>query len=414
MSTLIRLSIILIFNCIALQAFADESCKAGTTTKSFYECALQNDPAFRSSVLTKNSAKAARDAITKWPNPKLEAKSVSGENAGEKVGGTEVSLSLSISDLLIKRAALSRSGRSEEKLILVEGEESEFKSKTQLIKDLYRYRQIRDELELVNEAIGAFKKIEQQFKSRSARGPEQEITLSLVELAQGDYQLQKNHLAVEINEILVKYKSIFGANFAFKNEWLPQLRQTWPVINPSLISKLTFELRRVEAEKEKHEAEQSLASAEAWPNIEAGPVVERNTEGPTQFTSTGFNVSIDVPIFNWNGGARALSRANYERAKMNYEYALRRADLDRELLIQKYTSAVESLKESTSDASLKKKHAQIDRLFRQGLTSGTTVIEAHRQISEFTESQHEHELVALDSLMYIYQLSGSDPSEVLK
>lgn len=414
MPAVIQLCIVLVFNFISLRVSAAADCNKGSTTKSFYECVLQSDPSYQSSVLTKRSAKASRDAITKWPNPKLEAKSIAGENAGENVGSTELGISFSISDLLVKRPALSRAGRSEEKLMMVEGEESEFKSKAQLIKDLYRYRQIRDELELVNEAITAFKKIEQQFRSRSARGPEQEITLSLVELAQGDYQLQKNHLSVEINEILVKYKGILGSHFNFKDELLPQLRQTWPTINQSLISKYTFELRRHEAEKEKHEAEQSLANAEAWPNIEAGPVVERNTEGPTQYNSTGFSISVDIPVFNWNGGARALSRANLDKAKLNYEYALRKADLERDLLIQKFTSAVESLKESTSSESLNRKHAQIDRLFRQGLTSGTTVIEAHRQISEFTESQHEHELVALESLMYIYQLSGLDPSEVLK
>lgn len=414
MFAVIRLGFVLIFNCISLSAYASVDCGKLSTTKSFYECALQSDPSFQASLLTKKSASASRDAISKWPNPKLEAKSISGENAGESIGSTELSLSLSISDLLVKRPALSRSGRSEEKLLTVEGEENEFKSKTQLIRDLFRYRQAQDELELVNEAISAFKKIEKQFRSRSARGPEQEITLSLVELAQGDYHLRKNHLSVELNEILVKFKGIFGSNFSFKNEWLPQLRQTWPAINQSLISKYTFELRKYEAEKEKHEAERDLASAEAWPNIEAGPVVERSTEGPTQFTSTGFSVSVDVPIFNWNGGARALSKANYEKAKLNYEYALRKADLERELLIHKFTSAVDSLKESTNSDSLHRKHAHIDRLFSQGLTSGATVIEAHRQIGEFTESQHEHELVALDSLMYIYQLSQIDPSEVLK
>jgi outer membrane protein TolC len=397
-----------------MRAFANVDCNKASTTKSFYDCVLQIDPSYQSSVLTKRSAKASRDAITKWPNPKLEAKSISGENAGENVGGTEIGISLSVSDLLIKRPALARSGKAEEKAVMVDGEESEFKAKTQIIRDLYRYRQVSDELGLVDEALATFKKIEKQFKSRSARGPEQEITLNLVELAQGDYQLRKNHLTVELSEIKVKYKGVFGPNFLFKNEWLPKLKQNWPTINDSIISKNTFELRRLEADKEKHEAQKNIASVEAWPNIEAGPVFERATEGPTQYNSVGFAVSVDLPIFNWNGGARAVSRANYERAKLNYEYGLRRVESDHELLIQKYTTAVESLKLSASNESLNKKHNKIDQFFRQGLTSGSTVIEAHRQINEFIESQHEHELVALDSLMYIYQLSGLDPSEVLK
>lgn len=414
MFSLIHLFVLLTLSCICMQSYASTDCSVGTTTKSFYECALQRDPTYRSSVLTKRAASASRDAITKWPNPKLEVKSVSGENAGENIGSTEVGLSLSISDLLVKRPALSRSGKAEEKILNIEAEEAEFKAKSQLIRDLFRYRQVSDELELVNEALVTFKKIEQQFKSRSSVGPELEITLNLVELAQGDYQLQKNHLTVEFSELLVKYKGVFGPNFVFKNEWLPKLKEGWPAVNDSTISKKTFELRKLEAEQEKHAAEQSLAVAESWPNIEAGPVIERSTEGPTQVNSVGFNLSVDLPIFNWNGGARNLARANYDRAKLNYEYALKRAELDHELLFQKYTTSVESLKQSTSNESLIKKHAKIDRLFRQGLTSGETVIEAHRQINEFTVSQHEHELVALESLMYIYNLSGIEPSEVLK
>jgi outer membrane protein TolC len=396
------------------QSFASVDCSNSKSVKDFYECALKADPAYKSSNLTKSIARASRDALTKWPNPKLEVKSISGENAGENVGGTEVGISLSISDILVKRPALARSGRAEEKIVMIDGEENEFKAKTQLIRELFRYRQATDELELVDEALTAFKKIEQQFKSRSARGPEQEITLNLVELAQGDYQLRKNHLSVELSEIQVKFKGIFGPKFSFKNEWLPKLKQDWPTIDDSIISKNTFELRKLEAERDKHEAEQSLASAEAWPTIEAGPIFERNTEGPAQYNSVGFNVSVDLPLFNLNGGARAVSRANYERAKLNHDYGIKRAELDHDLLIRKYTTAVDSLKQSPSGESLNKKHRKIDYHFRQGLTSGSTVIEAHRQIGEFVESQHEHELVALESLMYIYQLSGLEPSEVLK
>ena len=396
------------------QVFANADCSSSANIKSFYECVLQYEPGYKEANLIQSAAKASRDVISKWPNPQVEVTSISGENAGEKVGGTEVSVSLSVSDLLIKRPALSKSGRIEEKLLTVESEEAAFKAKSQIIKDLYRYRQITDELELVDEALSTFKKIEQQFKSRSARGPEQEITLNLVELAQGEYELQKNHLTVELSEILSKYKGIFGSQFSFKSQWLPQARQNWPAVSNSSGLQATFEFRKLEAEKEKHEAEKSLANAESWPNIEAGPVFERTTEGPTQYNSVGISLTVDVPILNWNSGARRLANINLERANLNYEHALRRMNSDRDLLIAKYITAVESLNRSTSSDALKKKHNYIDKLFRQGLTSGATVIEAHRQISGFTESQHEHEIVALDSLMYIYQLSGKDPSEVIK
>lgn len=406
----ICLGIVLSFTSIG---FAN-TCNSIQSTRELYECTLESSPDFKSAILTKESASASRDKTTQWPNPELSVKSVTGENAGEKVGGTEINLTMSLTDLLVKRPALSKTGKSEEKVINIEAQEQEFNAKASILRDLYRYRQLLNEVDLVDEAIGAFEKIEQQFRSRRARGPEQDITFNLVELAQGDYQLRKNHLAVEKAEIEAKFKGIFGPSFELKKELLPQLRKSWPELNLASISKNTLELRRLEAEKERSEAEKSLANAESWPKISAGPTAERSTEGPNQFNSYGFNLTVDIPIFSLNGGARKFAEKNMAKARLQYAYALKKADLERELLILKYKSAVESLKKSTNAESLKKKHAQIDSYFRQGLTTGSTVIEAHRQISEFTESQHEHEMVALESLMYLNLLSDKDPSEVLK
>ncbi|MEQ1665585.1 MAG: TolC family protein, partial [Bdellovibrionales bacterium] len=389
MSNCTRLIILSLFVSLSQNVVAADPCGIIASTQDLFNCALEKDPEYKSSELTRKSARASRDALTKLPNPEMGLKSITGKNAGEEVGGTEVSLSLSLSELLVKRAALSKSGRAEERAMLIEADELEFQSKTKILRDIYRYRQIIDELALVDEALGTYQKIEQQFRSRRVRGPEQEITLSLVDLAQGDYRLKRNHLAVELGEIDSRFKGMLGQKFILKPEWLPKLKQTWPAIHAVQISKNTFELQKLEAEAAKSEAQKSLANAEAWPNISAGPVYQRDTEGPTQYSSMGFNVTVDIPILNWNGGARNLATQNLERAKFNYEFGTRKAELERDLLLRKYTSAVESLNASVGQESLKSKHAKIDGYFRQGLASGTTVIEAHRQMSEFTESQHE-------------------------
>ena len=117
-----------------------KNCNLIQNTRELYECTLENHPDFKSAILTKESASASRDKATQWPNPELSVKSVAGENAGEKVGGTEVNLTISLTDLLVKRPALSKTGRSEEKAINVEAQEQEFKAKASVIRDLYRYR----------------------------------------------------------------------------------------------------------------------------------------------------------------------------------------------------------------------------------------------------------------------------------
>jgi cobalt-zinc-cadmium efflux system outer membrane protein len=142
--------------------------------------------------------------------------------------------------------------------------------------------------------------------------------------------------------------------------------------------------------------------------------MERVTEGSTSFHTYGFNLNVELPILSWNGGGRDVANRTAEIAKLEHQYSQNQERLRQQRLIQVYRSSVESLKKSVNSEALNRKHKQIDNLFKSGLTSGATVIEAHRQITEFTESQHEHELLALDSLMQIKFLLRQNLNEVLK
>jgi len=390
------------------------NCLSIKSVEGLYECIVINHPEIKSAELSVEAAKSANDKITQLPNPEVSISSMQGKNAGENEGSTELSLSINLTETLLKRAPLSKLGRAEEKVLIVDAQESVFRAKSQALKNLYRYRQVLDELELVMEALETFKKIENQFKARRARGPEQSVTLNLVELAQGDYELQRNHLNAEKTKIETEFKGVFGESFILKKEWLPKLKKNWPPMTGTELSKQTFEVRKFEAEKEKAEAEKSIAMAESMPKIAAGPSMQRTTTGTAQYMSYGLNLTVDLPIFSLNGGGRRLAEKNLSKSQYTFEYAMKKADLEKKLLLQIYSAAVESLKKSITIESLKKKHDQIDSLFRQGLTAGPTVIEAHRQISEFHKSQHEHEMEALESLMYLNVLSNKEIGEVLK
>lgn len=392
----------------------DLNCLPVKSVEGLYECIVKNHPEIKGAELSVEAAKSTKDKITQLPNPEVTLSSMQGKNAGESEGSTELGLSIDLTETIVKRASLGKLGRAEEKLLIVNAQESVFQAKAQALKSLYRYRQVIDELDLVTEALETFKKIENQFKARRVRGPEQTVTLNLVELAQGDYELQRNHLNAEKTKIETDFKGVFGEAFILKKEWLPKLKKNWPQISGNELLKETFEVRKFEAEKEKAEAEKSIATVDALPKIAAGPSVQRTTTGQTQYMSYGFNLTVGVPIFSLNGGGRSLAEKNLTRSKYTYEYALKKSDLEKKLLLQRYSSATESLKKAITLESLKKKHDQIDSLFRQGLAAGPTVIEAHRQISEFHKSQHEHEMEALESLMYLNVLSNKEMGEVLK
>jgi outer membrane protein TolC len=304
-------------------------------------------------------------------------------------------------------------GRAEKRIAEIESQQSLMNVQKEVLKDLYRFRQVEEEVELVTEAIEAFGKISSQFRGRLAKGPEQEITLSLVELAAGDYELKKNHLTTEKSEIIARIRGIWGQDISLKKELLPPVKERWPEIK-SDSAPISFESRKLIAESERAAAEDKVISRESLPEISAGPVAERTTEGPTQYWAYGFNVSMSIPLLSQNGGSRRLAETKSAQARLLAEYAQKKSVLDRDILVQKYKSSVESLKKASSRDELRKKHNKIDSLFRQGLAGGGIVIEAHRQITEFTVAQHEHEMAALDSYIEWKALNGEDIEEILK
>ncbi len=393
---------------------ADVDCSKIKTYHDFYECSLQKHPQFEISKLKMKEGDALLDQASQWQNPDLEVKSVAGKNAGENEGSTEIGLAIPISQVWV-RGAKKDIGRAEKKIAEIESQVNMLDVKRELIKDLFRFRQVDSELNLVNEALEAFEKIKKQFKGRLARGPEQEITLNLVELATSDYELKRNHLSIEKSEITARLKGLWGSGFDLKKEYFPPSKEKWPVLAADLNIAYSLEARKVAAEAEKALAEKSLAIRESWPTLSAGPTVERNTQGPNQFNSVGFNVTMSVPIFSINSGGRKLAQNRADQSQLLADYTNKKAQLEREIVIQKYNSAVESLKKSSAGDEVIRKHHKIDGLFRQGLASGGLIIEAHRQILEYTESQHEHELSAVGAYVEIKMLTGDDNiEEILK
>lgn len=392
-------------------AFA-ANCSPIKNYQEFYKCTLQKHPEFEVAKLKILEAEAVIDKAGQWQNPDLEVRSVSGKLAGENVGSTELSLSIPLSQVWTRGAQVD-AGRADKKIADIEAQLSLLGVKKQLIKDLFRLRQVNDELELNNEALEAYNKIKNQFRARLARGPEQEITLNLVELATSDYELKRSHLTTEKIEILARLKGIWGTGFDIKKEYLPPPKEKWPELPKEINIGQSFESRKIMAESDKASAEYSLAVRESWPAVSAGPTVERATEGPTQYTSAGFNLSVSVPILSWNGGGRKLAETKAKQSRLLSEYAARKAEIEREIVVQKYKSSVESLKKTSARDDVRKKHTRIDSLFRQGLASGGLIIEAHRQITEYTESQHEHEISAIESYLDIKALTGDDNIEEL-
>lgn len=387
------------------------NCNDIKTFKTFYYCSLERHPKFEIAKLKSKEGDAIVEKATQWQNPEFGLKSTAGNNAGETVGATELEVSFSVSQLW-QRTEQKQIADADKKIANIDAKEVLLSVQKELIKNLYRLRQIESELDLVAETINTFDTIKKQYRSRAVRGPEQEITLNLVDLASSDYELKKNHLSMEKSELISKIKAMWGQEFEIKKDYLPPMREKWMEIIPNQNMGASFELQRINAEKERALAEQSLTTKESWPSLSFGPTLARNTEGPSQYYTYGIDLRMSLPLVSLNGGSRLLSASKAQQASLTADYANKRTQSEKEILIQKYRSSVESLRKTSNQDEIKRKHQKIDGLFRQGLASGGLIIEAHRQITEYTESQHEHENAAIEAFLEIKTLNGEGIEDI--
>lgn len=401
-----------IFLFVSLAFAQGPDCNSVRNHKDFYLCSLSKHPLFEVSKLKAQEGEALVERAGQWENPELSYKSVSGDNQGDKVKSEEISANVSLSQLW-QREARKDVAKAEEKIAKIESRETLLNAKKSLIRDLYRLRQIEEELELTNEALTTFETIRKQFKSRLVRGAEQEISLNIVELASSDYELKRNQITIERSAIIARLKTLWGPAFEPKKQFLPPRRESWPGLSSKNLGP-SFETQKISAESDRALAEYNLAARESWPNVSAGPSIEKTAEGSNQVTQTGFNVSVTVPIFSQNGGSRRLADVKSDQAMALQKYATKKSDLEKSILIQKYDAAVQSLVSANRANDVKKKHHRIDSLFRKGLAAGNLVVEAHRQISEYTTSQHEHENTALETYLEIKTLSGEEIEGILE
>lgn len=390
----------------------DGSCAKIANYKDFYLCSLKKHPLSEVAALKAREGEAYLEQAGQWQNPNLDLKTVSGHSGGEQVGSTELAIAVPLTQIWTRGAKTSLA-EAEKKRVEVDAKGLLLGAKKELIRDIYRLRQIQDESLLVDETLKTFGTIQKQIRGRRVKGPEHEVTLSLVELATSDYELKRNHLTTERLEIMSRLKGIWGPSFDVKPQYLPPTKEKWPTITDTQGSSPSLEVQRVLAETEKTIAEKKVIDRESWPELKVGPVIERATEGPNQYYSYGVTVSVTLPVLSWNGGARKLADARADQARFIADYTQKKSQLESEIFLQKYTSAVSSLKAAASWDDIRRKHVRVESLFHQGFLAGSLVIEAHRQLYEYTVSQHEHEHAAIEAFLELKTLRGEEIEEIL-
>ncbi len=389
------------------EALAAEPCETLATASDVLQCALKNHPDLQRAEASVNQTSALRDAAAQFPNPEIDSKTTFGSTLGDQIFRTEVNLAQPL-ELGGKRGSRIERATAEGEVISASALRRKEEVTLAILQALYRLRQAQAEIAAFEEALDTFHKIERQFRSRPRLNPEQEVSLGVFQLAEGDYRLRKTSLEVEVETLKRTLEVAIGQPFPASTIVLPAKKTKWPKLEASTeTTQLKGSVvKSAQAELSLAQAEYSVQKSLTWPDLRIGPTFTKETEGAISFNTYGFNVSFPLPLWSQNGGGRAFAVQGVSRAEQSYRLLTTQVNKERQILLNRYQRSVGAIQSSVSVAEIERKHQNAEVLFRRGLISSSLVIEAHRQIVDFTRSQHEQELEALQALWKLYVIDG--------
>lgn len=390
---------------LAGSAFAE--CPEPKSAQVLLECALGNDPSVRLAASRRDQAEAEVRSTRQRPNPELETKGTWGDGASQ----VEVDLVQTV-ETGGKRSARIARARAGEEGSSAELAAAKAEAAIKTVSALYRFRQLQGELSLVEEALRTFSRVGEQLRSRPRLAPEQEVSGSIFELAEADYSLRRASLSAEQKGLLKALEVSTGLTLSTATLPLPSAKQDWPEI-PEAGALADPGWLQARASLKAAQAERQEAQAAAWPDLRMGPSFQRqSSEGQAQ-RMIGLNVALPLPLYHRNAGGRERARRGEESAALSVAAVQALVQAERETERAKYEAAVAALKATTSRKDVHSKHERIEDFFQRGLISSTLVIEAHRQMLEFTRNRNEHELTAVRALWRIRAIDGQVSGEAL-
>jgi outer membrane protein TolC len=281
-------------------------------------------------------------------------------------------------------------------------------AKEQAAKDfaikIYQLRQIDKDLELINENLNTFGRIQRQYKRLGRLSPEQSTSQSLFGIAEQEAKLKKDALAQEREEIISEFSAILGRDLSIKNMSLPALKDDWPHVSLQALSGSAK--RQLDGEVTLANARLRLSKANSWPDLSIGPKLVKQT-GQTNDTTYGLALSIPIPVLNTNSGGRARSHAELSKAELERRLITQKLQEHADYLLKTYQRSTMAIQGALKNASVERRHQHLHTLLKRGILNPSIVIEMHREVLDFYERLHEHELKAVGALWTIYALNGT-------
>lgn len=306
------------------------------------EYALQNNGELRSFREEKGIREAGKVRAGLLPNPTLDLEAGTGALTGSEA---ENNLSIGVSQEFFL------TGKRDKRLAIAERElemhrwqlaDRERVRREEVKTAFYGVILAQNRTDLADRAIDLNRQLLDVTRERLAAGdiPELEMNLVKVELARSEGS--RIDVAKALNQSRARLWSLMGLpggeSPAIAGNLAADLAMTKPLNDLKLLASGNRpDLKALEAEKGRGEAEIVLARAEGIPNLTAGLAVSRDTtsmeiggvEGKDTAYTIGLKLSIPLPVFDRNQAGVQEARARRSSIETRLQAAIR--DVDREV-----------------------------------------------------------------------------------
>lgn len=387
---------------MTLNSQADQAstgaCATATNATELVRCAFEKG--FQTRIQKANQAYTDKliDVARQRINPELTVESVPNDQRGQN---TEAIL-MHTFETGGKRSARINSAKADAELGRSQLLLAQEGAAVNTVTSLYRLRQLDEEISLLSESSETFRGITSRYRKRIRLAPQQEISLSIFELAADDSQIKLNQLKRERDQVAKTLMISLGLQ-DIKPQLLPPLKVSWPQLTLSEKNEGAA-FRIISSAKKRAEAGVDLAKSQSWPNLSVGPKLE-TISGNTNDTRVGVALALPLPLFNANGAGRTAARSGLERAGLESELASLNLARERERLKGIYNDSAQAFKSEQANQSLSGRHKRLHTVNRD-LLDAALIIELHRQVFEYQVSLHAQELAGVEALWSLYALEG--------
>ena len=285
--------------------------------------------------------------------------------------------------------------------------ERQVEVKTRTIISLYRLKQIFEEKKLIIKSIGAYEDVILKFKKIPKLTAEQEASLTLFEIALEETKILLSEVFEERKRLEHFFHIATGNSLEEIEPFLPMIPQQWPAVEKQKHKDTSARILKLKSLSNSALAKMEVENSKAWPDLDIGPAynLEKNSEGVSH-EMIGVSLSLPLPLFHFNDGAKAWAKSEYLKAKKTVQLIHASESHERFEQLQVYESTVRTLKSSLSLHKIMKKHHRLEKLYSRGVVSNQAYLDSLKPKFNYIQRKNKRVMTALKSLWNIYKLDG--------